>query len=188
VTVILRPWNSADASALLAARRSCDDLDKQFGDVELSDESSAAVYIADVLRFDDRAKHWAIVEDGVALGNVGLSAIERRHDTAWVSYWLAGGARGKGLASRALGAVADWAFADGLARLELGHRVNNPASCRVATAAGFLAEGIERKKLRYGLERFDVETHARLASDPVPYLIGAAVLPEVHVVAAIPAE
>jgi RimJ/RimL family protein N-acetyltransferase len=42
------------------------------------------------------------------------------------------------------------------------------ASCRVASAAGFLAEGIERQKLRYGAERFDVQTHARLASDPYP--------------------
>ncbi|WP_440697198.1 GNAT family N-acetyltransferase [Clavibacter nebraskensis] len=44
--------------------------------------------------------------------------------------------------------------------------MNNPASCRVARRAGFIAEGIERAKLRYGDERFDVETHARLATDP----------------------
>ncbi|WP_258174795.1 hypothetical protein [Nesterenkonia sandarakina] len=28
--------------------------------------------------------------------------------------------------------------------------------------------GIERAKLRYGEQRFDVETHARLATDPTP--------------------
>jgi hypothetical protein len=38
----------------------------------------------------------------------------------------------------------------------------------VATAAGFLAEGIEREKLRYGNVRYDVETHARLVTDPAP--------------------
>jgi len=38
----------------------------------------------------------------------------------------------------------------------------------VASAAGFRAEGIERDKLRYGTERYDVETHARLATDPAP--------------------
>ncbi|OUE31259.1 hypothetical protein BFL35_05940 [Clavibacter michiganensis] len=47
----------------------------------------------------------------------------------------------------------------------------NPASCRVATRAGFAAEGIERAKLRYGDERFDVETHARLATDPPPAVL-----------------
>ena len=39
---------------------------------------------------------------------------------------------------------------------------------RTAPPRGFAAEGVERAKLRYGDERFDVETHARLASDPDP--------------------
>jgi RimJ/RimL family protein N-acetyltransferase len=71
-----------------------------------------------------------------------------------------------------LTSVSTWAFDARLFRLELGHRLNNPASCRVATIAGFRAEGVERQKLRYGSERFDVETHARLATDPVPDLPG----------------
>lgn len=50
--------------------------------------------------------------------------------------------------------------------------MNNPASCRVATRAGYPAEGVERAKLRYGDERFDVETHARLATDPAPAVVG----------------
>lgn len=63
-------------------------------------------------------------------------------------------------------ALADWAFQDlGLFRLELGHRTNNPASCRVATEAGFAVEGLERSKPRYGPTRYDVELHARLATD-----------------------
>ncbi|RIJ14589.1 N-acetyltransferase, partial [Clavibacter nebraskensis] len=74
-------------------------------------------------------------------------------------------------ATRALAGAAAWGFADGLFRLELGHRVNNPASCRVATRSGFAAEGIERAKLRYGDERFDVETHARLATDPATAVV-----------------
>lgn len=79
--------------------------------------------------------------------------------------------RGRGLAARATTAVGTWALRElGLLRLELGHRVNNPASCRVATRAGFVAEGVERSKLRYGRDRFDVETHARLATDRVPDL------------------
>ncbi|TCK64603.1 GNAT family N-acetyltransferase [Curtobacterium sp. PhB136] len=164
--VSLRPWSRSDGPALLAARWSSPDLDTQFTGADLSDEAQAADYIGNFLPFSDTAKNWAVIEDGIAVGNVGLSAIETRHQTAWAYYWLAGGARGRGYASRALQAVADWAFDAGLFRLELGHRVNNPASCRVATAAGFLKEGTERQKLRYGTERFDVETHARLASDP----------------------
>lgn len=164
----LRPWSPDDASGLISARRSSRDLDSQFGDADLSDESAAARYIEHSLPFDEHAKNWAIVVKDTAVGNVGLSAIERRHDSAWAYYWLAADARRSGYATSALIAVAAWAFDYGLFRLELGHRVNNPASCRVASAAGFLAEGIERQKLRYGSERFDVETHARLASDPTP--------------------
>jgi RimJ/RimL family protein N-acetyltransferase len=134
----------------------------------LSTRAAAEAFIDQSLRFDEHVKNWAVVEDGVAIGNVGASAIEFRHETAWMYYWLAAEARGKGYVTGALIVVSDWAFENGLHRLELGHRVNNPASCRVATAAGFLAEGIEREKLRYGNVRYDVETHARLVTDPAP--------------------
>ena len=172
MVVVLRPWSLDDAAALLVASQSDPDLATQFPEVGLNDEEHARAHITGALRFDDHARNWAIVEDGVAVGNVGLSAIEFRHGTAWAHYWVAADARGRGLAARALTSVSSWAFDAGLFRLELGHRTNNPASCRVAAAAGFSAEGIERQKLRYGSERFDVETHASLAIDPVPDLPG----------------
>jgi RimJ/RimL family protein N-acetyltransferase len=107
--------------------------------------------------------------DRLVVGDVTVSEVERRHDTGWVSYWTVPAARGRGVATCAVGTVANWAFEQaGLFRLELGHRTNKPASCRVATAAGFLVEGLERQRLRYGLERFDVERHAPLATDPAP--------------------
>lgn len=164
----LRPWRAEDAPALMAARAEAQDLQTQFSAAAVSTEDLARGFIEEALGFTEQVKNWAIVLDGVPIGNLGLAHIERRHQTAWVSYWLAESARGRGCAVRALQAVAEWAFGDGLFRLELGHRVNNPASCRVATGAGFRAEGIERAKLRYGEERFDVEAHARLATDPAP--------------------
>ncbi|PPF67385.1 GNAT family N-acetyltransferase [Clavibacter michiganensis] len=166
----LRPWTASDASALRDAFLSTPDLMTQLGGADLSTAAAAEAHIAGPLASDDAHRAWVIVDGGVAVGSVGVSAIDRRHDTAWLHYWLAGSGRGRGLATRALAGAAEWAFADGLFRLELGHRVNNPASCRVATRAGFAAEGIERAKLRYGDERFDVEAHARLATDPAPVL------------------
>ncbi|PWI11286.1 GNAT family N-acetyltransferase [Streptomyces sp. NWU339] len=78
-------------------------------------------------------------------------------------------ARGRGTASRACRAVARWAFEDAeLFRLELGHRVNDPASCKVARAVGFVVEGRQRQKLEYDGVRYDVELHARLATDTEP--------------------
>ncbi|MBT2495480.1 GNAT family N-acetyltransferase [Microbacterium sp. ISL-59] len=168
MSIALRPWTPADAEALQRAWQTAPDLATQFGSTGLTSPAAARAYIDESLLFEERARNWAIVEDGVAIGNVAATAIELRHETAWISYWLAPAARGRGYANGAVLAVSDWAFRHGLHRLELGHRVNNPASCRVATASGFRAEGVEREKLRYGAERFDVERHARLRSDPAP--------------------
>lgn len=119
----------------------------------------------------DEACNFAIELDGHAVGIIGLTNIDNRHRTAWTSYWVSSHVRGLGLATRGAASVANWAMNElSLFRIELGHRTNNPASCKAATRAGFVPEGIERSKLQYGDERFDVETHARLASDPVPGL------------------
>lgn len=56
----------------------------------------------------------------------------------------------------------------GVERLELGHRVNNPASGAVARHAGFIREGTERGKFLIGGQRIDVDTYGRLHSDPSP--------------------
>jgi len=169
---VLRPWTREDAAVLALVAGSAPDLATQIPPEVSAGGAAADEHIRTVLRFEDDGKNWAIVIDGVPVGNVGVTGIEFRHGTAWMSYWLAAGARGRGLATAALVSASAWAFDAGLYRLELGHRVNNPASCRVATAAGFLPEGIERRKLRYGDQRFDVETHARLADDPWPRVLG----------------
>lgn len=172
VDVALRPWSVEDAPALLAAVRESPDLDRQLGGAALVDLDASRAFVATHLAASDGGGiDLAVTADGVAVGNVGVSHVDPRHGTAWTYYWLTASARGRGLATRALDTVARWAFAElDVFRLELGHRVENPASCRVATRAGFRAEGIERAKLRYGAVRYDVETHARLATDPSPGL------------------
>lgn len=65
--------------------------------------------------------------------------------------------------------VAEWSLAErGLERLELGHRVNNPASGVVARRAGFVKEGTQRQKFLVDGERLDVDIYGRLNSDPHP--------------------
>jgi RimJ/RimL family protein N-acetyltransferase len=95
-----------------------------------------------------------------------VGSVNRRHGTGWVSYWTVEAARGRGVAAGAVRTLADWCFGElGLYRLELGHRVDNPASCRVAIRAGFEVEGLQRAKLSYADGRHDVELHARLITD-----------------------
>ena len=169
---VLRPWRLEDAAGLQTAFTVSGDLAAQLGAIELSTLARCESFITDNLATGTASRqNFAISVDGTAVGNVGVGSMEHRHGTGWVYYWLSAQARGLGLATLALASIADWAFTEqGLYRLELGHRTNNPASCRVATKAGFAAEGIERQKLKYGTERFDVETHARLRTDaPPPY-------------------
>jgi RimJ/RimL family protein N-acetyltransferase len=164
----LRPWTVGDAAGVVVAFAAAD-MDQQ-RDTPITAIGQAEQWIAarQAAWTAGTAFSWvaADADDGL-LGSVMISSLNRAHDTGWVSYWTSPAARGRGVASGALRAVAAWAFAEiGLFRLELGHRTNNPASCAVARSAGFLAEGLERSKLRYGDTRYDVELHARLATDP----------------------
>lgn len=112
---------------------------------------------------------FAVDVGGVAVGHVGVSQRDSRHGTAWVSYWISEQARGRHLASTSVATVCAWVFREtDTFRLELGHRANNPASGKVAARAGFSIEGLQRQKLRYGSERFDVIGYSRLATDPHP--------------------
>ncbi|MFE0106974.1 GNAT family N-acetyltransferase [Streptomyces sp. NPDC059009] len=168
--LVLRPWEARDAGVVLAAfaapemERQADEPLNSLADAERWIARRAADREADVAYAFAVAVAYA--DGGTALGNVAVSAVNRTHGVGWVSYWTAPQARGRGVASRGCAALAHWAFLElGLFRLELGHRVNNPASCAVARAAGFVVEGVQRQKLAYDGVRYDVELHARLASD-----------------------
>ncbi|MFF3745642.1 GNAT family N-acetyltransferase [Streptomyces kronopolitis] len=168
--LVLRRWTGGDAASVLAAF--ADPLIRTQSVTPVDSPSAAERWIA------QRTAHWAdgsafafAVVDGAdtVLGQVSVGPVDPRHANGWVSYWTTPPARGRGTASRSCRALAHWAFTDlGLFRLELGHRVDNPASCKVARSAGFPVEGLERQKLTYDGARYDVETHARLATDPEP--------------------
>lgn len=165
--LLLRRWALGDAVSVMTAFT--DPLVRGQASMPVDSARAAERWITE--RGDDWAAGAAFafaVVDGedTVLGHVSVGAVNRRHSTGWVSYWTTAAARGKGVASLACRALADWAFHDAeLFRLELGHRVNNPASCHVARAAGFSVEGRQRQKLSYDDKRYDVELHARLATD-----------------------
>lgn len=166
----LRRWADRDAQAIVTA----------FADPLMRGQATEPPVSKEAAErwLGDQDERWqqgslfsfAVVDaQDAAVGSVAVGAIDRRHATGWVSYWTTPAVRGTGAASRACRVLARWAFDEaGLFRLELGHRVNNPASCAVARAAGFAVEGLERQKLEYDAVRYDVELHARLATDPDP--------------------
>ncbi|WP_406087569.1 GNAT family N-acetyltransferase [Streptomyces virginiae] len=168
--LVLRRWAPRDAAAVTTAF--ADPLMRGQTSLPIGSPEDARRWIA------ERADEWeagsafsfSVVDgDDTVLGQVSVGAVNRRHSVGWVSYWTTAAARGRGVASHACRALARWAFDEAeLFRLELGHRVNNPGSCRVAHAAGFAVEGLQRQKLAYDGIRYDVECHARLATDPDP--------------------
>jgi RimJ/RimL family protein N-acetyltransferase len=87
-----------------------------------------------------------------------------------VGYSVHPDARGRGVATRALRTLTRWLTLDEgglkLARVQLDHSVENPASCRTARAAGFEREGVRKAFLPLrdadapdGVRRHDVCLH-----------------------------
>jgi RimJ/RimL family protein N-acetyltransferase len=93
---------------------------------------------------------FAIVETTTdeCAGSLGLRMTVPAFRIAEIGYGLRAEWRGRGLATRAVRLVANWAFTQvGIARLELGAAVANGASRRVAVRAGFQLEGVARGRL-----------------------------------------
>lgn len=100
------------------------------------------------------------------LGAVGLNP--RGEGCAELGYWMAPWSRGRGLASAAARAVTASAFDSGSHRVFLRTEPENVASQRVAIAAGFVRESVQRAAGadRDGVGRHDLIVWVRLAGDP----------------------
>ncbi|WP_058233984.1 GNAT family N-acetyltransferase [Devriesea agamarum] len=183
----LRPWRRKDAEELCRLCVSDPELERQFPS-PLRTVRDARAWIErwalgvtprataaqDEGQYQDSARDRLILavtheHTGAVLGNVAVAYFDR-HRNGWFSYWTAKEMRGRGVASRAATAFANYLLRLGIARrLELGYRANNPASAAVARHAGFVVEGREREKFVIDGDAVDVITCARLARDPWPH-------------------
>ena len=83
-----------------------------------------------------------------------------------IGYWVKAGARGRGVATRALALLARWAFDElGAARVELRAEPDNVGSQRVAEKAGFTREGVLRSVLDFKGRRRDAVMFSLLPGD-----------------------
>ncbi|MDX6263405.1 MAG: hypothetical protein QOH84_5093 [Kribbellaceae bacterium] len=164
--LVLRPWRAADAPMVRAAF-DCPDIQRWH--VRRLDTPEEAVEWTEQwpLRWAaDEAVSWAVDVDGDPVGQVGLRGISLDQASAGVSYWTVPGARGRGIAGRAVQAMLAWAFDDiGFNRLELHHSTVNEASCRVAEKTGFAAEGTLRQAIQHADGWHDWHIHGRLRTD-----------------------
>jgi len=164
---LLRPWSLGDAKAVMDAFQ--DEAIQRWHVRRADSLSEAREWIAGWLGdwARETGAHWAVVEaeTDVLLGRVALKHLQFADGTAEVAYWTVPAARGKGVAPRAVNAMASWAFdVAGFHRLDLEHAVGNAASCRVADKTGFAAEGVRRSAWLQADGRHDVHAHARLRS------------------------
>ncbi|MGW7824329.1 GNAT family N-acetyltransferase [Streptomyces puniciscabiei] len=169
--VELRPWRQDDAQSLLDASLDPDiqQWSRPGRDISLEDAH------AKIARWHERwaseqAAIWAIARLGERpVGLIGWGDIDLKGGSAEILYWLLPAGRGGGVMADAAVCVSRWAVDDlGLHRLRLTHSVANPASCRVATRAGFALEGTMRSALLHADGWHDEHLHARIRGDEWP--------------------
>jgi RimJ/RimL family protein N-acetyltransferase len=163
--LLLRPWRPEDVSVVVAAYSDPDI--RQWHGRTLT-EQEAVVWIA--------ARHeawlreiggdWAVLAGTEIVGRAALKRIDLADGRAEVGYWVLPASRRRGVASRAVRAVGDWALEElGLHRLELMHSTRNEMSCRVAGRAGYALEGVKRLDALHPDGWHDMHLHARVAGD-----------------------
>ncbi|MFF9817271.1 GNAT family N-acetyltransferase [Streptomyces sp. NPDC014006] len=146
--LLLRAWAPRDIPQLVEAHRDAEL--RRWITTLVHDEESAARWVQDQRSGWDSGERiaFAVVEPAAADGGetvVGHVVLKRTGTatSAEVGYWTAAAARGRAVAPRALRALTDWAFTVlDLTRLDLLHRTDNAASCRVAEKAGYRLEAV----------------------------------------------
>lgn len=165
----LRPWREGDVPALVEA---CQDTEIPRWTVVPSpyNEADARAFVAGQTERLSRgeAAPFAIVgaQSDDFLGSVEVTLLDRRSGRGEIGYWVAGHARRQGVALRAVRLISSWALDElELERLELLVEPDNPASQRVAEAAGYLREGTLRSYRPMKGRRPDFVVFSLLPSD-----------------------
>ncbi|MFI7410524.1 GNAT family N-acetyltransferase [Streptomyces sp. NPDC049627] len=100
-------------------------------------------------------------EDGLAVGGMGFHGVPDEEGRAEVGYDLVEGARGRGYASEALGALSEWALArDDIRLLCATIEAGNLPSQNVASRAGYVRATVEEE--RTAQEERDMDRTLRL--------------------------
>jgi RimJ/RimL family protein N-acetyltransferase len=170
--VVLRPWSFSDASFMAEASR--DQAIERYNGPAAASVADAASVIERIeqswrsfeVEGDPTGTAFVIVE--AASGEpVGMCGIDNwsSTDVAQFGYWLAAGARGRGLATCAVTLMTGWLFELGAARVFLTIQSENAASAAVACRAGFTYEGTLRAYDVWHGQRKDVDVFAVLPDE-----------------------
>jgi RimJ/RimL family protein N-acetyltransferase len=155
----LRPWTLGDLEAF---RTACEDVEiaRWTGfPFSLTPEAARGLIEERIASFQTGTSAAFVVVDAASdrvLGSVSLLWIDWASSLAQAAYWLAREERGRGVATRSLRLLTDWALGElGLAGVELTADVRNVKSHLVAERAGFRRHGIRRGSREIHGERID---------------------------------
>lgn len=100
-------------------------------------------------RWKDRSGFAMVIElDGAMVGRVAIQPIQwGAHCGGSIGYWIAQEHAGRGIVPRAVAMLSEYAFEQGIHRLEIALRPENSASMRVVQKLGFRAEGTRERYL-----------------------------------------
>lgn len=166
-TLLLRPWALADAPAVIDAL--ADPETHRWTPLpEPQSVQEAREWITTRIEqaATDEHEHFAVQTRHPDELAGGVNVFFHEPWRAELGYFIVPGARRRGLASRAVSLVAEWAHRNGVERLEALIDAENVASFPVVESAGFRREGLVRSYRRlHGVPR-NMYIYARLASDP----------------------
>lgn len=166
----LRPWHAADAAAVQEAMQ--DRAMHRFlvlpDPYQQSDAVQFVTEIAPSARKNGTGLTCAVVETatGVVVGSADLRLPAPRQAAAEIGYVVYAPARGRGFATEASRALAAWALAQGVGRVEIRCAIMNLASAKSALNAGFRYEGTLRGDALTPTGPADGAVFARIADDP----------------------
>lgn len=168
--LVLRPWRASDADAVYAA---CQDPEivRWTTIPQPYERQHAESYVGPISAeawARKTAANFAVTDpDGALVGSFGLVRMTPLQAVAEIGYWVAPGARRRGVALRAAAAVTTWALHDvGFARIELLAAPGNAGSRRVAERIGFTREGVLRSAANgRGAQRVDLVLYSRITTD-----------------------
>jgi RimJ/RimL family protein N-acetyltransferase/predicted O-methyltransferase YrrM len=175
----LEPWHAEEFAESVARAREHLAPWIPFAHTVVDTESARAFLqrFADAHGADTRHL-FGIWRDGRLVGGVMFPTFDARAGSCEIGVWLEPQAQSRGLVTRAVRVLIDWAFRTrGLSRVEWNTDPRNARSRAVAQRFGMTFEGVRRSLHRVAGERQDSETWSILASEwsppPVPATDGA---------------
>ncbi|MDA8369869.1 MAG: GNAT family protein [Nocardiopsaceae bacterium] len=163
----LEPWHAEDLSACVEAAR---DALKPWPFVasRVRDVESARRLLRGFTdrRARDTGHYYGVWSSGRLVGAAMFRTFDTRNQTCEVGVWLIPTSQGRGLATRALHRLTDWAIRErGMQRVQLQTSPHNFAGRDLARRLGMTHEGTLRSAVTVNETRHDSEIWAVLASE-----------------------